>query len=447
MCAEPRVVADAPDAFAGEPRKAAQLPAPGGWTWGYLALAIPALALAADTAWALAHGWRPTFRIDVLVVSALALWLFFLTAWLVLPAGRRFFAQHRGHLILLAASVCSVWLVGELAVGAALARFGDPFHGFRPGMTLEHRPDPAIMRGVASEATARYNDWGVRGANPPPRDEAYRILCLGGSSTACTYLDDANTWPQRLAAELEAGDPARRYWVGNAGVPGFRAPHHLEFVAGSPLVDELDCLVVQTGINDFMSCLAGPRPAPPYWTRSSVRQLVRTLVYRLLPGDNLVEDKSGSVYARRRAVRQAAALDDSTPELDDCLRAFERELDALVDACRARNVRIVFTTQPTLWRRDLDARNAALLWFGQLADGRYLSVAQLRAGMDRYNEALARVCARRKVALVDLSELDGDPAAFYDDCHFTDAGAARVGRLVADALQTELARAAEEPAR
>jgi lysophospholipase L1-like esterase len=282
----------------------------------------------------------------------------------------------------------------------------------------------------------------VRGTNPPPRDAAYRILCLGGSSTACTYLDDSKAWPQRLADELAAGDRTRGYWVGNAGVPGFRTPEHVEFVKSSPLVGQLDCLVVQTGINDFMSCLAGARPAPPLWAHSNVRQLVRTLVYRVAPNDNLVEDASGSVYARRRAVRQAADVDDSPPDLADCLQAFERDIDELIDACQAQNVRIVFTTQPTLWRQDLDPENAALLWFGQLAGGRYLSVTQLRAGMDRYNRALARVCAKRKVMLVDLSALDGDPTMFYDDCHFTEAGASRVARLVADAFEAERAQPA-----
>jgi lysophospholipase L1-like esterase len=221
----------------------------------------------------------------------------------------------------------------------------------------------------------------------------------------------------------------------------------LQFARRSPLVDEVDCLVVQTGINDFMSCLMGPRPAEPSWAHSNVRQLVRTLAYRLAPGETLVEDTGGTVYARRRAKRQTAALDDSEPELADCLRAFERDLNELVDACRARNVRIVFTTQPTLWRSDLDAENADLLWFGQMPDGRYLSIAQLRAGMDRYNQALRRVCRDRSVELVDLSELDGDGAMFYDDCHFTELGAGRVARLVADVFQAARLRAAEEPAR
>ncbi|MEX0679262.1 MAG: GDSL-type esterase/lipase family protein [Pirellulales bacterium] len=431
MSAEPRVISKAPAAadLPGENRGPAVSRR---WVWGYLAVALPALVLAGDAALAFARGWQPRFRIDALVLIGVAAWLAGVTAPLVLPAGRRFYARCGAKLIALAASVCFAWLVGEWAVGAALAHIGDPFHCWRPGITMVHRPNPQILRGVGPEATANYNDWGVRGTNPPARREAYRILCVGGSSTACTYLDDAKSWPQLLATRLHGDDPAHEYWVGNIGIPGFRMREHLRFVEQSPLVDELDCLVVQAGMNDFMTCLLGPQPAPPVWTHSNVRQLARTLASRITAVDTLVEDTGGTVYSRRRAVRQAARIDNAEPDLTDGLDRFERELNELVDAARGRNVRLVLATQPALWRPDLDAENAALLWFGQMGDGRFLSVGQLRAGMDRFNQLLRRVCRQRGAELVDLSELDGDPAMFYDDCHFTELGAERVARDIAD---------------
>jgi lysophospholipase L1-like esterase len=402
-----------------------------GWLRGYLAVALPVLLLALDTALAWARGWRATFRVDLLAVYLIAAWLVGATALLILPVGRRFYARYWAQLTALVVSLCIMWMVGELAVGVALSRVVDPFHCWRPGMTVTHRPNPDIMRGVGPVADSRYNAWGARGTDPPPRERAYRILCVGASSTACTYLDDSMTWPQLLEGDLHRIDPTRDYWVGNIGVPGFHTSEHLRFTQESPLVERVDCLVVQTGINDFMSCLLGPRPAPPVWTHSNIRQLARTLALRA-GGDTLVEDTGGTVYVRRRARRQAAQIASAEPDLAECLQKFGRELDALIDACRSRNVRLVFTTQPTLWRVDLDAQNAALLWFGLMADGRFLSIEQMRAGMDRYNRALKQVCEERGVALVDLSELDGDPAMFYDDCHFTEQGAQRVAQLIAD---------------
>ncbi len=37
-----------------------------------------------------------------------------------------------------------------------------------------------------------------------------------------------------------------------------------------------------------------------------------------------------------------------------------------------------------------------------------------------------------RVEFVDLSSLNGQPQYFCDDCHFTEAGAREVARIVAD---------------
>ena len=50
--------------------------------------------------------------------------------------------------------------------------------------------------------------------------------------------------------------------------------------------------------------------------------------------------------------------------------------------------------------------------------------------MDAYDEALMTVCTEMNVACADLSSMNGSPEYFYDDCHFTEAGAAEVARLL-----------------
>ncbi len=414
---------------------------------GYLALAAPAIAFTADTMIALARGWRVDSRADRALLIVAGLWLVTVTAALLVPVGRRFFANKFAQLIALSVSVCGVLVVFEIVLGPILADLGDPFHLRKPGLEMVYYPQPGIMRDVGPETHATFNSWGTRGSEPPPREQAYRILCLGGSSTACTYLDDPKTWPQLLESYLATTlppDPSCGYWVANAGRPGYRSAAHQRFVERSPLVDRVDCIVVQAGFNDFMSCLAGPRPTP-LWTRSFVWQPARNVVRRSMTTGTLVQDKAGTVYERRRAVRQAAAIDTSRPALEECLERFAANVRGIIDACRQRNVRVVFTTQPALWRVDLDEENAALLWFGKLADGRYLSIERLRAGLDRYNGLLREVCRERGVELVDLSVLDGDPAVFYDDAHFTETGADRLARLLADWFVEHPARTTEQP--
>jgi lysophospholipase L1-like esterase len=404
-------------------------------TWailGYLTVVIVPLVLLADTAVATARGWSVESRLDRTAIAALAIWLAIATGILLLPARGRFYSRRFPQLVLVAASLLLAWGFAEVAIGPLLAGFAEPFHGRRPGLEFIYRPTAGIMRDVGGEAHVRFNSWGVRGDEPPAPGTAYRVLCLGGSSTACTYLDDSKTWPKRLEQELNAAALNRKFWVGNAGLPGYRSDGHLKFLEDSPLVERIDCVVLQAGINDFMACLAGPRPTPPWWTRSGVWLLAGALARRVADAGAVVEDAAGSVYVRRRAIRQAAPTDSRKPELAPCLDTYKNNLERIVDVCRQKNVRLIFTTQPALWRGDLDDENLALLWFGQLRDGRFLSVEQLRQGMDRYNETLRAVCHERKVELIDLAPLNGDASVFYDDCHFTETGAGRVAAIVAE---------------
>lgn len=401
---------------------------------GYLALAVPGFLVIGDALVAALRGWRPDSRLDQLTIALATAWLAIATLPLATVRGRRGYAAWCPQFVLLAVTVAVVWLAAEAVLGPVLATIEGPFHGRKPGTEIEYRPIQSIMPGVSGVARVRFNSLGVRGSDPPARDKAYRILCLGGSSTACTYLDDAKTWPTLLAENLQKADPQQAFWVGNAGIPGFRGEQHLQFVEQSPIVNQVDCVIVQAGINDFMACLAGSKSAPPCWTRSRIWKLARAVARPSNRGGTQVEDESGRVYERRRAMRATAEISEEPPQLEACLRAYSGQIEQMIDACQQRHVRLVFTTQATLWRDGLDKDDAALLWFGQLADGRFLSTRQLRAGMDRYNAVLKEVCERRGVELIDLSVLDGQSGVFYDDCHYTEVGTARVAALIADGL-------------
>ena len=94
-----------------------------------------------------------------------------------------------------------------------------------------------------------------------------------------------------------------------------------------------------------------------------------------------------------------------------------------------------------MWRADLDPELAELMWFGGVGDFmeqegcEYYSLGALEEGMRRYNDVLRKLAAKRGVQCVDLAPvLPRDTRTFFDDCHFNEAGAARVGELVADAL-------------
>lgn len=401
----------------------------------FLALvALPALLLL-DMGVAALRGWRVQSRIDLGILVLLGAFVAIAALGALAPPTRRLYRRRWAQLCLLSVTT----ILGLLAAEGLLAIYSrvwaEPVHRHAPHLHLLYHSLPGMMPGVSGESHFTCNSLGIRGPELPADREVYRILCLGGSTTACTYLDDSEAWPQLLMDRLNAAGAKGDYWVGNAGVSSLKTNEHLQFVEQSELMREVDCLVVQAGINDFMRAVRGPEPEPVIWSRSHLPALARRILHLYTNSpDIIVEDRVGSAYERRRAQRQAAAVSDDLPDLSLPLAEFRDLLRGIIGRCRALGVRPVFTSQPVLWRSDLDPDLQKLLWFGRTADGRYLSVAALRAGMDRYNEVVQAVCAELVVEFIDLSAMNGRPEWFYDDCHFNEAGAREVSRRVADWL-------------
>ena len=103
------------------------------------------------------------------------------------------------------------------------------------------------------------------------------------------------------------------------------------------------------------------------------------------------------------------------------------------------HLRIIFLTQPTLWKTEgLTPRESEALvfgWVGRNPGDEFYAAEALARGMDRYNESTRRVCRERNVECIDLAAtLKRDLSVFYDDDHFNLSGAEQVARLVAAQL-------------
>ncbi|MCY2988522.1 MAG: SGNH/GDSL hydrolase family protein [Planctomycetota bacterium] len=417
------------------------------------ALVAGPVCLLLDTTVAASRGWETPSRLELFVVSLAALSVAAVLAMTVIPAGRRWLERRAGQMCLLALSLPAALGIGEAFLSCFFqATLSPPFHTRRPGMHLVFRPIPGAMPGVLGESRYTINSLGIRGPELPPRHAAYRILCVGGSTTECSYLDDEETWPQLLRERLNASAAALQVWVGNLGISGFASQHHLRFVVASNLVEEVDCVLLLVGVNDLTRYLrrcAGESeyvaPADgtaPLWTRSMMLSLVRFVRERVQGG--LAEDAAGQGCVLRRRERQRATVVERMPDLTPGLAEYRQRLAGMIHAVRRKGAVPVFLTQPTLWDRDLSPQALDRLWFGWFgrmgSEQRYLSVARLQEGMQRYNEVLRVTCEELDVSCIDLRSMNGQAAFFYDDCHFNEAGAREVAALVARTLPSCLGR-------
>lgn len=400
------------------------------------------IALAADGGLALAGGWAPRGAGRAFVPACVGL-LAVGAALLALPTARDWLARRLASCVLAGTGLLVALALGELVVRPFRPIVVDELTHLRPpGLEQVYHPDPAVMPGVHGDSRFRANALGVRGDDLPVSAGIYRVLCVGGSSTECLYLDQGEAWPQQLQALLRsAGLDA---WVGNAGISGYATPYHIRFVRASSVAAEMDCLVLLVGVNDLLWWLgersfASVPPNPesvrrPFVLSTGVGRLAAAAVQRLdAPRDaSVVEDEAGENYVERRRERAVAApFVDVEPPLESYV-AYAARLDHLVMSCRESGKRAILVTQPVLWREGMPPEEEALLWLGRRKGGAYLSAASLRRIIDRYNELARGVAAKRGAEIVDLSDLSGDARWFYDDCHFNEAGAAEVARRLAD---------------
>jgi lysophospholipase L1-like esterase len=84
------------------------------------------------------------------------------------------------------------------------------------------------------------------------------------------------------------------------------------------------------------------------------------------------------------------------------------------------------------WAEGLPPEIEQRFWFGWVEGGGYVSARVLREGMEAFNRRLLEVAARLDVPCLDLSSMHGDARWFFDDCHFSEAGARRAAELVAE---------------
>ena len=381
------------------------------------------------------------------------------------PAGERRPAILR-RLAFIACGLAAGLVLSEIAARLVLRQ--PPGYFLLPPNSRDKMRIPSSML-VDMPPMARHsiNAQGVRG-DPLGSEQEYRILAIGGSTTACGALDAQQTWPARLQTILNDRSPRRHIWVGNLGKDGLSTRHHLvtmsRFLPQHPKVDTVLFLV---GVNDLLGRLAADKQFQPL----SVAQIendsnVLARAFAIMPREadskpwfrklglwrlaarlrrelhSLTAPPPEQAVAKARAERQnARILRAKLPDLGPALREYGQNLETLIARARERGLRVIFITQPALWKPEgTTPEETQTLMFGLVGPQRskatdFYAAAALAEGMARYNEVLRRVCRENNIECIDLAaKLKPDLSVFYDDFHFNISGAGQVAQVVADHL-------------
>ncbi len=346
----------------------------------------------------------------------------------------------------------------------------DNFYIWPPGIERTYTPDQEILPGTSPRVWFRTNSYGLRSYNPIPTDD-YRILVLGGGAAECLYLNQRETWPRRIISLLHEAPPQLRVWVGNGGRIGQNSRDNILQLEKLPLKAlDVDAIVILTGVDDLLLRLRQGEgydpdylekpgaythqldhafrfvpyqyslPSPPFYKKLGVWRVAKRIYLRFF-GER-PQDPGGRMITRWRENREQSDIRlDQLPNLGPGLDEYKNNLDKIIDSAVRRGIRIIFVSQPALWKKNMLPEEKERLWMGGIGQFKtvpgqpYYTPEALAKGLETYNSLLASFCRWKGVEYIDsAARFPRDTDLFYDDCHFTIKGSERIARVISDYL-------------
>lgn len=297
------------------------------------------------------------------------------------------------------------------------------------------------------------NSLGLRGPEIDFHGVDLAILCVGGGTTACTYTTDVETWPWALQDELEA-QLDKAVFVGNASrrfYTTINIAQLLRHYTDPKRIPEFDWVVVLCGFDDWGNkltfdeaerlkereelpipeTLTYPEQSPLYYRNTGLLRLLKRRSTGLDDPTGQWVIKARSDRADQRALGQVVSR---LPEdMAGLLKVYQLNLRAIRDTCRARGSKLLLLTQPTLYQPRLPREAEDLLWKTDIDLKAAPSLPYLYAMNQAYNKTLREFCKQNRVECIDLDALvPKDAKFFYDDCHLTRAGCAKVADILTE---------------
>jgi len=332
-----------------------------------------------------------------------------------------------------------------------------------PGWAMNVRTN-GLLPHVSGDYVIKVNRLGIRGETPA-FGAAPKIAVLGGSTVEDWVLPDNKTWAQQLATQLRHCAPD--IWVANLGKGGVNARHHLiQLPETEKYMPRFDMFVVLVGLNDFLFDLRIHHPLvilEDWWRRQA-------FMY-----DHSDEGSFAIIAIGKRLYRRfvterknAGAISDfgyyqkhlrdaytkvtreqwvtSMPDLKEYLDTYRKTISALKAYADTYGAPIVFVTQPYVWSNNMPAETRAQIYAGFIGADidsprtKWYTPAALEKGLSAYNAALLDKCTTDHLLCVDAAgKLPKEAKFFYDEFHFSERGAAELGRIVAEDIGRRLA--------
>ncbi len=294
---------------------------------------------------------------------------------------------------------------------------------------------------------------------PTKRYEApdYRIVFIGGSTTACVYVEEENRFPYQAGLLLEK-DSNKRIESYNAGVPGNNTLHMLNIITNKILPMKPTAIVLMEDINDLTTLIY----EESYWNENPSRSHIIVDKAPIQPGLRqmilaAVQARIPNIYAKVTSLKQylaarspavKKAVENSGDEFaakrgqikvdkNYIVEQFEMNIETFVQTCKARKITPVLMTQANRLKAQPDSNIAASM--ANLDKDTGLTYAEFKNLYDTMNDVIRKVAQRHNIPLIDLARaIPQEKEYMFDIVHYNDKGSLAAAKIIAEQLRPVL---------
>jgi hypothetical protein len=284
------------------------------------------------------------------------------------------------------------------------------------------------------------------------------IAFLGGSTTECIYVDEANRFPFLVGRLLEQRTHLKVNSY-NAGRSGNNTLHCLNILLNKVVNLKPDIVVLMENINDLAILMY----EKTYWntnpSRSPIQERLPTFktvgqdlrqtfyLVRDLTIPNLSRElKKIFAFAGKTKGDEFHGVRGQKITIDQQLlvREYSLNLQTFISLCRARGIIPVLMTQASRLTNHPDPLIQKLM--GNLEASQSITYAEFKGAFDRLNQTIRDVGARNQVLVIDLAgEIPPVKENICDVAHFNDRGSRLVAARIAAGLTPVISSLSKKP--
>jgi hypothetical protein len=279
------------------------------------------------------------------------------------------------------------------------------------------------------------------------------LVFLGGSSTACGYMNEEDRFPY-AAGRLVEKDTGLKTNSFNSGVGGNNSMHSLNILFNKVIPLKPEFAFLCHNINDLTTLLL----EGSYWSANPSRSNLVTVKPSISGSlkeirDLLIPHLSREVNQLSRELKQKfrqphkkapgedefARVRDKKIQVDEAAlrQSFRNNLQLFIDLCRLQQIRPILLTQASRLKEHPDP--VILTSLQDLEKLQGLSYLEYKKLFAAFNEEIRAVAKKNVILVIDLaSRIPPEKEYLYDIVHFTAPGSRQAAELIAGDLKTQL---------